>query len=150
MGFFDTLAHVMEGTGARKTSLMARIWKVYEALLQHCCKTDFVPIVQQYVDEKNEYKRQIEDEYEEHKKQYDQDNKSMLAKIKEAEKKAIELNETRIEAEKAQVQAERDVEEKKQQLEEEVKKRLALESKINQMYGVNMNLESLGPAEKQN
>ena len=103
LGFYDTVSHTTEGAAGRRTPLIARIWKVFEALLQHCCKTDFVQVVQACVEEKNAYKKQVDEEYTSYKHTYAQDNESMEARLYDAEKKFTELNEGRIQAERAQV-----------------------------------------------
>ena len=41
LGFFDLLSQTTEGAGGRRTALLSRIWKVYYALLEHCCESDF-------------------------------------------------------------------------------------------------------------
>ena len=60
-------------------------------------------VVQSCVEEKNAYKKQVDEEYASHKQTYAQDNESMETRLYEAEKKFTELNEGRIQAEKAQV-----------------------------------------------
>ena len=52
LGFYDTLHTVFGGAGEAKHTLMSRVWKVYETLLQYCCLTDFKTIAAKMVEDK--------------------------------------------------------------------------------------------------
>ena len=63
--FFHSLTTIITPiVNERKhTSLLASLWKAYEALLQRCCQTDFPQIVRVLTKEKVEAIKQIKEDY---------------------------------------------------------------------------------------
>ena len=64
-GFFHSLMTIITPVVVerKQMSLLASLWKAYEALLQRCCRTDFPQIVRVLTKEKVEAIKQIKEEY---------------------------------------------------------------------------------------
>ena len=107
MGFYDTLHYVLGGAAEAKTTLMSRVWKVYETLLQYCCLTDFKTITAKMVEDKASAIAAMEDDFAEYKKQYDAENAHTLERLKETERQFEILVDAKSEAELNQAKAER-------------------------------------------
>ena len=67
-GYYDTLHTIFAEVGEYKYILMARVWKVYETLLQYCCITDFKTMAEKMITDKQNAIDQIKMEYEEHRR----------------------------------------------------------------------------------
>ena len=72
-------------TGEFKAILMGRVWKVFEALLQYCCVTDFKSITEKMVQDKMLAIEKIENEYAEYKRQFDLENEKTLERLRATE-----------------------------------------------------------------
>ena len=73
-GFYDTLRYVFEPIGEAAYTLMSRVWKAFEALLQYCCLTDYKEMADKMVEDKMKAVDQIKSEFEEYKNAYDLEN----------------------------------------------------------------------------
>ena len=67
-GYYDTLHTIFREVGEYKYILMARAWKVYETLLQHCCVTDFKTMAEKMIEDKERAIAEVKKEYDEYKR----------------------------------------------------------------------------------
>ena len=72
-------------TGENQAILMGRVWKVFEALLQYCCITDFKSITEKMVQDKMLAIEKIKNEYAEYKRQFDSENEKNLERLRAVE-----------------------------------------------------------------
>lgn len=94
-GYYDTLHTIFAEVGEYKYILMARVWKVYETLLQFCCITDFKTMAEKMIEDKQNAIEEVKAEYDEYKRQFDLENAEVIRKLRETEAKFGALNDAK-------------------------------------------------------
>ena len=75
----------------RRYTVIAKVWKAYQALLQYCCTTEYKQISEKLIDEKNEAINQIVDEYARKLQVNIDENKEIMSALKEKERRFNEI-----------------------------------------------------------
>lgn len=141
IGFYQMILKILEHTD-KKYTIVAGIWKVFAILLEYCCQLDYQMIITTLNLEKREELEQLEEEY---KKQIDQ--------MEDHERQLLDnINQTRAQLLQVQRDLQKEIQ-KREELEdeimqrgsgheEEVAMRLQFESKLNQMFAKQRDMQT--------
>lgn len=140
VGFFELLKKILS-TSKKNFAIITSIWKVYQVLLEYCCKTDYRILIAEITDKHNEELDMTERIF-----------KAKILKMQDDEK-VLKQNMETMRAYNDSLEKERQLEkdlrlklegeymQNNKNHEEEVKLRLKFEGKFNQMHDTHRELE---------
>lgn len=141
IAFYQTLCKVMEHS-SKKYTIITGLWKVYAILLEYCCKLDYKMIITTLNIEKKEELEELELNYKNQLMFYEENQKNLQAAMEEMKEKMRRMQ-GRLDLE---VQKKEELEDELMQKgsghEEEVSTRIQFESKVNQMYAKQRDMEA--------
>lgn len=74
VGFFELLKKILSTTG-KSYSIVTSIWKVFQVLLEYCCKTDYRILISEITDKYNSEMNEVEKKFKEKIQKYIDDEK---------------------------------------------------------------------------
>lgn len=127
---------------SKKYTIVTGLWKVYAILLEYCCKLDYKMIITTLNIEKREELEELEQNYKNQLMAYEENQRSLKASLEEMKEKYRKMQ-IRLDLE---VQKKEELEDELMQKgsghEEEVSTRIQFESKVNQMYAKQRDIEA--------
>ena len=87
VGFFDQMNSLIASVpSGNKHTVIGRLWKMYQYLMQYCCPTDFQMIAEKMMEDQVNAIKKVKDEFEQYKKDFDQQNEDVMERLLENER----------------------------------------------------------------
>ena len=101
------MTQATEAVSIGKYTVISKVWKAFQALLQYCCQTEYQQISEKLIKEKNEAIQQVIDEYTQKQEEYMRKTQVTIERLQEKEKQFNVLENEKEAAVRARIKAER-------------------------------------------
>jgi chromosome segregation ATPase len=140
IGFYQLINKAM-GHVANKNVLVAGIWKVYSILLEYCCYKDYQMVVKTLVLEREQEVARIGDEFRQQLDVLAKNESFLLENLEELREQLNQAQGLLVQETHRREELEEEMKQRGSGHEQEVELRLKFESKLNQMFAQQRDLE---------
>jgi hypothetical protein len=141
IGFYQLINKAMEHC-AKKNVLVAGIWKVYSILLEYCCYKDYQMVVKTLVLEREQEVARVEEEFRQQLDLLTQNELHLLTNIEDMREQLNQAQGQLFQETQRREELEDELQQRGSGHEQEVELRLKFESKLNQMFARQRDLET--------
>ncbi|CAG9311629.1 unnamed protein product [Blepharisma stoltei] len=141
IGFYQMILKVLEHTD-KKYTIVAGIWKVFAILLEYCCQLDYQMIITTLNLEKREELEQLEEEYKKQISQMEEHERQLLDNISQTRAQLLQVQRDLQKEIQKREELEDEIMQRGSGHEEEVAMRLQFESKLNQMFAKQRDMQT--------
>ena len=140
VGFFEFLKKILQSTD-KNFQLITSIWKVYQVLLEYCCKTGYRILLAEMTDKHHEEMTEMQKSHKEKIEAYRRDLMIMRGNLEMQQNQCDEFEKDRDQEKTLRLKLEEEYMTHQQNHEEEVKLRLKFEGKFNVMHDEHRELQ---------
>ncbi|CDW82237.1 UNKNOWN [Stylonychia lemnae] len=137
VGFYELMTECTKYLDVNRVTVQSQIWKVFQVLLEYCCKTDYQLITQQMEKNHQGEVEDIENKYREVIQKLENSESELKKEMRRLQLRIDELEFERGHQDKERDRMVAESQKNQQKHEEEVQLRLHFESKLNTMHHVN-------------
>eukprot|EP00347_Sterkiella_histriomuscorum_P021833 403332609 len=137
LGFFELLNDSTKNLNENRVTIQSQIWKVFQILLEYCCKTDYSLITQQMEKQHKEEVEEMDSKYRDTILKLELSEQSLKQELRTLQTRVDELEFERNNQDQERQRMLLESQKNQQKHEEEVQLRLFFESKLNTMHHVN-------------
>ena len=140
VGFFEFLKKILQST-MKNYQIITSIWKVYQVLLEYCCKTDYRILIAELTDRHHAEVEQMERAHKDKIQHYVDSEKIMKQNMETMRDYNDSLEKERAAEKQLRLKLEEEYMQNTKNHEEEVKLRLKFEGKFNTMHDEHRELQ---------
>lgn len=140
VGFFEHLRKILSNT-KKNFQILTSIWKVFQVLLEYCCKTDYRILIAEITAKHEKEVRELQSSYKEKIEAVENAMKTMKSNMETMEAKMDELEKEKQKEKQLRLKLEEEYMQNTKNHEEEVKLRLKFEGKFNTMMSEHRELQ---------
>ena len=140
VGFFELLKKIL-ATTSKNYQIITTIWKVFQVLLEYCCKTDYRILISEVTEQHHRKLAEIEKQFKEKIQQYRSTEKILNQNLETLHDYNDMLEKDRAKEKQLRLKLEEEYMQNTKNHEEEVKLRLKFEGKFNTMHDTHRELE---------